>query len=269
MPAIRIERGIQVLNDQEKKPATCDMSKFTIREVTELGRTVRSMGAGASSIEEVAGRIVQYLYDTLIDGRTGKRACSLIRFFKTQTYDELPGELRTFALKMFGKDKPLPGMKCMTLLGTVGENQEWNSRGASRGHQAIPLPSEEVVHQLPMIRNLIKQLGLSVQSVVNPDPALLLDMEQNTYGVFFVPEALGSPYIPGQKEFVTPYGIKSVVGFGGMLPSLDIFVVILFLRLSITRETADLFKNLSLNAKLAVMPFEKTVFAASGKDSSR
>jgi len=218
-------------------------------------------------MEEVTGRIVRYLYDSLIDGRTGERACSLIRFFKTQAYEDLPVDLRAFALKMLGKGSPLPGMKCMTLLDTIGENPEWNSRGTSKGHQAIPLPSEEVVHQLPMIRNLIKQLGLSVQSVVKPDPALLLDMEQNTYGVFFVPEALDSPYIPIQKEFVLPYGIKSVVGFGGMLPSLDIFVVILFLKLSITRETADLFKNLSLNTKLAVLPFEKTVFAASGKDA--
>jgi hypothetical protein len=269
MTVLWAERGKSLKNDQEHKTASCDLAKFTIREVTELGRAVRTMGVGASCMEEVAGRVVRYLYDTLVDGRTSERACPLIRFFKTQAYEELPGDLQAFALKMLGKDNPLSGMKCMTLLGTIGENTEWNSRGTSKGHQAIPLPSEEVVHQLPMIRNLIKQLGLSVQSVVNPDPALLLDTEQNTYGVFFVPEALGSPYIPGQKEFVTPYGIKSVVGFGGMLPSLDIFVVILFLRLSITRETADLFKNLSLNAKLAVMPFEKTVFAASGKDSSQ
>ncbi|MCX7027845.1 MAG: hypothetical protein NT061_10295 [Spirochaetes bacterium] len=189
----------------------------------------------------------------------------MIRFFKTQTYEDLPAGPRGFARDMLGKDPPLPGMKCMTLLGTVGENPEWNSRGTSKEHQAIPLPSEEVVYQLPMIRNLIKQLGLSVQSVVTPDPVLLLDMKQNTYGVFLVPEALGSSYIPAQEEFVTPYGIKSVIGFGGMLPSLDIFVVILFLRHSITRETADLFKNLSLNTKLAVLPFEKTVFASPEK----
>ncbi|HWP69101.1 MAG TPA: hypothetical protein VN437_07325 [Rectinemataceae bacterium] len=211
-------------------------------------------------MEEVAGRIVRYLYDTLIDGQTGERACRLIRFFKTHAYESLNDEPKAFALNMLGEDPPLPGMKCMTLLGTVGDNPEWNSKETSRGHQAIPLPSEEVVHQIPMIRNLIKQLGLSVQSVVKPDPALLLDMEQKTYGVFFVPEALGSPYIPAQKEFVARYGIKSVLGFGGMLPSLDIFVIILFLGNSISRETADLFKNLSLNTKLAVLPFENAVF---------
>jgi hypothetical protein len=244
------------------------MANFTIRAVTELGRAIRSMGAGASDMEEAAGRIVGYLYETLIDGLTGERACPLIRFFKTHSYEELPGELQAFALKILDTNRPQPGMKCMSLLGTIGENPNWDSRGRSQGHQAIPLPSEEMVHQFPMIRNLIQQLGLSVQSVVKPDPALLLDLEQNTYGVFYVPEALGSPYIPDQEGFVIPYGIKSVVGFGGMLPSLDIFVVILFLKLSITRETADLFKNLSLNTKLAVLPFEKSVFAFPGKGRS-
>jgi len=263
------EREISFMNDQDKKPKTCDITKFTIREVTELGRTVRKIGAGASSMEEVADRIARYLYDSLIDDRTAERACPLIRFFKPQAYEDLPAGPRAFALSTLGEHVPLPGMKCMTLMGTVGENPEWNSRETSKGHQAIPLPSEEVVRQLPMIKNLIKQLGMSVQSVVKPDSALLLDMEQDTYGVFFVPEAHGSPYIPAQKEFVTPYGVKSVVGFGGRLPSLDIFVVVLFLRRSITRETADLFKNLSLNTKLAILPFENMVFASPEKAAFR
>jgi hypothetical protein len=253
------------MNNQNEGPKTYDMTNFTIREVTECGRAVRTMGVGASSMEEVAGRIVRYLHDTLIDGQTRSPVCPLIRFFKTQAYEGLDDELKAFALNMLGGSTPLPGMKCLTLLGTVGENQEWNLRGTSKGHKAIPLPSEEVVHQIPMMRNLIKQLGLSVRSVVRPDPALLLDMEQKTYGVFLVPEALGSPYIPAQEEFVVPYGIKSVMGFGGMLPSLDIFVIIMFLRVSISREAADLFKNLSLNIKLAVLPFEKTVFAHPGQ----
>ena len=253
------------MSNQNEGPTTYDVTNFTIREMTECGRVMRTMGKGATSMEEVAGRIVRYLHDTLIDGQTGERVCSLIRFFKTHAYEGLDDELKDFALNMLGGSVPLPETKCFTLLGTVGENQEWNLRGTSKGHQTIPLPSEEVVHQIPMMRNLIKQLGMSVRSVVKPDPVLLLDMEQKTYNVFLVPEALGSPYIPAQKEFVVPYGIKSVVGFGGMLPSLDIFVIIMFLSASISREAADIFKNLSLNIKLAVLPFEKAVFALPGK----
>ena len=111
-----------------------------------------------------------------------------------------------------------------------------------------------------MICNLIKQLGLEVSMVVKSDPKLILDMEQKTFNVFHVPEALGSPYIPAQKEFVIPYGIKSVLGFGGLLPSGDIFTTILFLKIPISREFAELFTTLSLNVKIALLPFDNAVF---------
>ena len=97
--------------------------------------------------------------------------------------------------------------------------------------------------------------------VIKPDPKLLLDTEQKTYNVFYVPDALGSPYIPAQQEFVVPCGIKSVLGLGGVFPSGDIFAIIMFVRVPITEEVADLFKTLALNIKIAVLPFENMVFA--------
>jgi hypothetical protein len=189
-----------------------DLTNFTIRDITECGRAMRSIGKGASSMEEVASRIVRHLYDNLIDGTNDGQACSLVRFFKTHPYENLEKELEEFAVKMLGGKAPLPETKCFTLLATVGENPEWNMRSASRGHQSIPLPSEEVVHQIPMMRNVIKQLGLSVSSVVKPDPALLLDMEQKTYSVFLVPEAVGQPLYPGSGKFRCP--IRDKIGHG-------------------------------------------------------
>lgn len=247
-----------------KKTATYDMMDFTIHDMTECGKALRKMGEGVQSMEEASDRIVRHLYDTLIDGQTGMRACSLVRFFKTHNYEGLDNELQGFASNMLGvlgEKQALPEMKCLILLSTAGEKPEWNSRRNSTGHKAIPLPSEEIVHQIPMIRNLIKQLGLSVSTVIKPDPKILLDISQKTYNVFHVPEALGSPYITAQKEFVIPYGIKSVLGFGGILPSGDIFAIIMFLKISVSKEVAELFKTLALNIKIAVLPFEKKLFA--------
>jgi len=93
--------------------------------------------------------------------------------------------------------------------------------------------------------------------VVKPNPALLLNLEQRTYNVFHVPEAVGSPYVPAQEDFVIPYRIRSVLGFGGMLPTADLFAIILFSKVPISRETADLFKTLALSAKVALLPFVK------------
>jgi PAS domain S-box-containing protein len=244
--------------------AKFDIKNFTIREITKCGMAIRTMGDGSASMEETAGRIVRYLYDRLIGEQSGERACSLVRFFVTSAFEDLDDELKDTAVALLGGIIPLPVMKCLNLLGTVGENQEWNLRSTSKGHKVIPLPSEEVVRQIPMMRNLINQMGLSVHSIVKPDSSLLLDLEQKTYNVFFVAEAVGSPHIPAQEDFVVPYGIRSVVGFGGLLPSGDVFMIIMFLKLPISKETADLFKNLSMNIKLAILEFDKKVFTLPG-----
>jgi len=53
-----------------------------------------------------------------------------------------------------------------------------------------------------------------------------------------------------------------VLGFGGILPSGNLFVIIIFSAVELARETADLFKTLALSVKLAVLPFDgKAIFA--------
>ncbi len=249
------------MNTQNEKSTSYNLVNFTIRDMTECGKILRTIGKGAKNMEEVANRIVYYLYNNLIDGESGNRASSLVRFFKTHTYEKLDDELQNFSRSMLRDYPVLPDMKCLTLLATAGENPEWNSRKTSKGHKAIPLPSEQAVHRIPMIRTLIIQLGLSISMVIKPDPKLLLDTGQKTYNVFHVSKAPGSPHIPAQKEFVIPCGIKSVLGFGGTLPSGDIFAVIMFLKVPVSKEIANFFKTLSLNIKIAVLPFENAVFA--------
>jgi hypothetical protein len=212
-------------------------------------------------MEDAANKIVRYLYENLVDGQTGQKACALVRLFKTHSYKGLDQGLQKFAQRMLPNQSVRPETKCFVLLGTVGEKSEWCSRDLSNGHKAIPLHSEEVVKQIPMIRNMIKQMGLEINSIIEPDEKLLLDIAQKHFNVFYVHEALGSPYIPAQENFVVPSGIKTVLGMGSVLPGGDVFVVIMFTKVSIERESADLFKTLALNIKLALLPFEKSVFA--------
>ncbi len=207
------------MNNHHEDQAKYDLLNFTIRDMTECGRALRRAGVGAKSMEDAAARIVRRLYDTLIGGQTSARACALVRFFKTHHYQGIEEELRSFARGMMGNTPPAPDMKCLVLLATAGDNLGWNARSTSQGHKAIPLPSAEVIHQIPMIRTLINQLGLQVNMLVKPDLEFLLDMEQRSYNVFHVPEALGNPAIPAQREFVIPFGIRSVLGFCGVLPS--------------------------------------------------
>jgi hypothetical protein len=240
-----------------------DLTSFTLSNMIDCTSAVRSLGKGATSMEQVAERIVRYLYDNLIEQKTGAKACALVRLFKTHPYGELDQELAAFARGLLGSQAQVPtATKCLILLATVGDKPEWNTRVASVGHQAIPLPSEQVVAQIPMISHLIRQFGLDVRTVLEPEAKLILEMDQKSFNVFHVAEARGSPYIPAQDGFVLPCGIRSVLGFGGMLPSGDLFATILFTKIPVARETGDLFKTLALGAKMALLPFVRgPVFA--------
>lgn len=231
-----------------------DLTHFGLREMTACGVALRDLGNGASSMEEVAERIVRHLYEGLTIGPSGPRAAVLVRFYKTHPYEALEPALRTFADGIL-KGNPRPDMKCLTLLATTGDEPQWNSRQASRGHRAIPLPSAQVISQLPMVAQLVHQFGLDILDLVQPAPELLVKLGQKSFNVFHVAEALGSPVIPAQEEFVRPYGVKSALGFGGMLPSGDLFAVILFSRIPVGRQTAEVFQTVALNTKVALLPF--------------
>ncbi|HJZ95643.1 MAG TPA: hypothetical protein VKE70_04010 [Candidatus Solibacter sp.] len=196
------------------------------------------------------------MYEELRDGRSKQRACALVRFFVTRSFERLEAELQACASELLVDQQPHPHMKSLVLAGTAGVKPEWNDLRASKGHRAIPLVSSAMVERLPMISQLIRQFGLEVRTLLEPDPALLVDLEQRSYNVFHVPEARGSPFVPVQESFVIPYGIRSVVGFGGLFPSGNLFAVILFTTVAIPRQTADLFAPLALSVKLAVLPFE-------------
>ena len=156
---------------------------------------------------------------------------------------------------------PEPTMRCLTLMATVGQAAAWNSTVLSRGHRAIPLPSPEMVEKAPMISQLIKELGLELSSVLQPSPEIVRELAGKRHGVFYVEDALGSPYIPAQEEFVRRFGISSVVGFGGILPSGDFFAVILFSTVRVTPDSADRFKSLALDVKAGFSRFpEANVF---------
>jgi hypothetical protein len=233
-----------------------DLSTFSLGDVVRCTSALRRSAAGAISMEEASARVVGQLFETVVDS-DGKPSVALVRLFKTHPYGALEPEQREFADRLLGPGiEPQPSMRCLTLLSTRGEQAAWNDRHSSRGHAAIPLPSERIVESAPMISQLIGQLGLDVSTILRPDPAMIIDLAQRTYGVFHVAEAKGSPYIPAQEEFVIPFGIRSVLGFGGMLPSGNLFAVIMFAKTHVPRETADLFANVALAVKLAILPFD-------------
>lgn len=232
-----------------------DLTKFALQDMTNCGDALQQFESKAKNIEELTNLMVRYLYDHLIDKQTGEKSCALVRFFMTYPYASLDSELRQLADKALHGQTASQEMKCLILMATAGIQPEWNSIKLSKEHQVLPLLNEHMLKQNLMVYQFIYQLGIGVTNILNPDPSLAIELESKIFNVYYVPDAIGSPYIPAQHEFVVPFGIKSALGFGGMLPTGNLFSLILFSKTKIPRDTADMFKGIALNVRMAVLPF--------------
>jgi len=237
-----------------------DLQKMTLRDMSECGCALRSMSNKAHSMEDTTNNIIDYLYNNLVDKQTGEKSCVLIRFFKTHPYGELTPELQDYVCNILGdKDLATHDLKCLTLLATAGELPAWNSRYQSQRYKAIPLTDKNTIARIPMIAQVISQLGLDLDNVIKPDANLIAYLEQKIYNVFYVPDASESDYITAKYSFVVPFNVKSVVGIGGLLPSGNMFVVLMFLKNHVPRFTTNLLRPLALNVKMAILPFDNNI----------
>lgn len=203
-------------------------------------------------MEEAARLIVNYLYDEFVED-DGERSAVLVRLYKTHPFGDLPSDLRRFAESR--SESPLTGeTRCLTLLATVGALPEWSDRRNSRDHKAIPLPTESMVEQFPMISQLIRQFGIEVGTVLGPTPELARELSNRTYDAFHVEDAAGSPFIPAQ-DFVAQHGIQSAVGFGGILLTGDLYATVIFSRCRISRDAADWIRLLALSMRVPLVRF--------------
>ncbi|MBA3670992.1 MAG: hypothetical protein H0W68_03075 [Gemmatimonadaceae bacterium] len=241
--------------DEPPRLESIDITEFTVGAMLRAGLAVRRVVKDADTMEEASNAIVRFLYDELV-GRDGARACALVRLYKTHAFETLPRPEQEFARAQLGAIPLTPGLRCLALLATAGDEEAWNSRELSRGHRAIPLPSAETVRAAPMIARLLEQLGVDMESVIHGGSSR--PREGRTYDIFHVPEALGSAYIPAQDEFVAPYGIRSVVGFGGLLRAGELYAVILFSRVDIPPASAARFRTIALDVRSALFALDES-----------
>ncbi len=217
---------------------------------------LRELAATDLPTVEAGARRVAHLFREILRDDAGGPACPLVRVYQTAPYAALDPDLQRFARDLDPGSEEHSTLRCLVLLATAGEEPAWNHRALSRSHRAIPLRSERAVAEAPMIAQLILQMGLDVSTIVRPpEPGLLLDEAGRAREVFFVPDAEGSPFVPAQ-DFVRDYGVRSVIGFGGLVSAGVFCAAILFSRVRVSSEVADLFKVIGLNFKLAMLPLQ-------------
>ncbi len=151
--------------------------------------------------------------------------------------------------------------RCLTLFGTAGVEDQWNDRRQSVSHAVIPLLSPEMVAASPMIARLFTQLGIEISSLFEVNRAEKLkftDPTDRDYNIFYVPDAQTSQFIPAKSGFVIPYSIRTVVGYGSVLPDGDLYVVILFFKVLIPEAVLKQFTALALSTTIAVLSLSES-----------
>jgi serine phosphatase RsbU (regulator of sigma subunit)/PAS domain-containing protein/anti-sigma regulatory factor (Ser/Thr protein kinase) len=228
-----------------------DLASFGLADMVRLSVQLRELGTGAGSVEEFATRLCGHLWDEL-RGPDGASQVVLVRCYGTVPYAALPPAEREFVRGPGGVAEPADDLTCLTLLGTRGRRPEWDDRRASRGHRVLPLSDERAVARLPMVAALLEQLGIDVPALVGARDALLTSAGRHRCGVFHVDAALGSPAIPAQ-DFVVEHDVDSVLGFGGMLPTGEVYAVVVFAGVPVPAATAQLFETVALSTTLAAL----------------
>jgi len=232
-----------------------DLTKFSLQDMSDVGDALQQLELKAKNIDELSDMMVRYFFNNLRESQTGERSSVLVRLFMSYPYSSLDKELQHSVNEMLGNQSVDQDMKCLKLSATAGVQQEWNSTINSKDHRVLPLQNEDMLKKNIMVHQFIDQMGVGISSVLHPDPKLSSELEGRVFNVYHVPEAIESPYIPAQKEFVIPYGVKSAMGIGGMLPTGNLFALLIFSKTKIPRDTANLFKNIALNVRMAVLPF--------------
>jgi hypothetical protein len=245
-----------------------DLLHFGRDERRHLQLGLAQATSRAATMEDAAATICRMLHEELEaelpDGRT--KACVLVRCFKTHPFGLLAPELRQAAeARLPDGVRPTPEMRCMTLLASYGDRPEWCSRHTSRRFKATPIAHGSLA-RMPMWRSLFQQCGMPIPGAVPAadasGEAQFVDRSHQSYKVFCVEQARGSASVPDQEEFVEPYQVASVIGFGGELRRGDVYAMLLFTRVPVTREIASQVNAIALGVTSTLFRFDETaVFA--------
>lgn len=213
----------------------------TPREMTERGQTLFHTYRGQlNSFEQAAQVVVRTLYNDICQPN-GNPLFALLRVFRFSLYKELHREHQAVAD---------PGIThWLTLMATIGEEQDWCDRRLSRNHQVIPADKPPT----PMFDIAFKEIGLRFGGEAHVPMNFREDEDGGFMRYFFEEQAHGSPNIPDQADFVVPYQIQSVVGTGSVFANENAYILIGFTHAPIDETQARKFARLN--------PFIATLFA--------
>lgn len=180
-----------------------------------------------ASFEQAAQVCCQALYNDFTT--EGDPAFALVRIFRLTTPQHIPDELRARITE--------DADAYLTLMGTYGAEAAWCDRRQSQAHQVVALGDNIT----PMMRAALDQTALTASTSKD----LATEQEGDMTERFYVADAVDSPYVPDQNDFVKRYGIQSVLGLGGHFISGAGYLMAGFTRVFATPETVEAFTSMT------------------------
>ncbi|GAA2408342.1 hypothetical protein GCM10010420_40790 [Streptomyces glaucosporus] len=225
-----------------------DLSAFSLSEMVRCGAELRRAPSGATSLATAAEAVTDFLYRGMADAE-GRRACPLVRLFVTRRWSALPPDDRAAARTRTSAGAPPPSARCLTLVASRGSYPRWADPATGAERFAVPVPSEDAARQVPLLSRLVDRIG-----TVSADQADGVPPPPARFEVLLVGDGRHTRELWGE-EFAEEYGIRSALAFGGPLPDGELFAVVLFSRVPLPAQTAELFRTVAVSVRTALLPF--------------
>ncbi|MBW2244977.1 MAG: hypothetical protein JRH01_23600 [Deltaproteobacteria bacterium] len=216
--------------------------------ITDLWGRVESRVRSAGNLAEAAQELAKELHLCF------EASVALARVFFTVPYGSLPEDRQEFVRALARPSGAVVDLNSTTqvlsLVGTHGDQKDWNDPGKSRDHLGIPLISAQFVGGIPMISRLLRELKVPLDWIDTHDAAVIQKTLGESSSLFFVDDAGVATDDDGRKiiaarDFVADYKIQSVFGIGGAYSGGEMLVTVVFNHDRFERENAEQFLPLA------------------------
>jgi hypothetical protein len=222
------------------------IAQATSSTITNLWSQVEADIQQAQTMEDAAQKLATALHSQF------EASVVLARVYTTVPFETLPPANQSFVRALAGDAADLKDTTpVLSLIGTHGQEDDWNSRHNSQGHAGIPLISAAFVGAIPMIARLLHELGVPSDWVDSHDTDMIIQTIGHSAGLFFVDNAAEATDAQGRKiivaqDFVSTYNVQSVFGTGGAyLDTGQMLVIVVFCRDRFARDIAERFLPLT------------------------
>ena len=246
------ERALQAYVQPE---VSCAWSRLTLSDVSQLGLSLRHIAVSATSVCDRAQGIAHLLYESFRGSGEGEPVCPLVRVFETVPSATLNHADRAYLAQQEAVLGEARGETVLQLIGSYGLHPGWCDPALSSRYRCVSVNETTFVSQYPMLSLLMESVRTSPSGRIIPSPGIggYVDAVMTPgLQILYVPDARKSPYVPAQSEFVEPYQIRSVIGFGGEFQNGECFFVVMFSREVIPQSVLPLIRILSLNIRLGL-----------------